>query len=73
VTSDLTIRCERQTATLHTDQRPAAAGNAVQQRFGGVPEVASRAHSEMIERVVWAALQEAARFRELAHHQALQG
>jgi tRNA A37 threonylcarbamoyltransferase TsaD len=55
---------------LHTDQRLAAAGNTVQQRFGGgVPELASRAHLEMIERVVWAALLEVARFRELARRQ----
>jgi hypothetical protein len=73
VKSELTSRCGRQMATLHSDQRPAAAGSTVQQCFGGVPELASRAHLEMIERVVWAALLEAARFRELARHQHLQG
>ena len=64
----------RQTPALHSNQRSAASGTAVHERFvGGVPELASRAYIEMIDRVVWATLLEAERFRELARRLDLQG
>ena len=66
VKSELTSRREKQS--------PAASGHAVHERSGGsLPELASRAHSEMIERVVWAAVLETERFRELARREDVQG
>jgi tRNA A37 threonylcarbamoyltransferase TsaD len=65
--SESSSRCGRQTPVLRCNQRSVKPRNAIHDRFGGVvPESASRAQTEMIERVMWAALEEAARFRELA-------
>ena len=67
--SDVTSKSGRGTHGLHSNQQSGALPDPVNERFGGVmPDLASRAHIDMIERVVWAALQEAARFREGRAH-----